>query len=177
MQAVFGFDSVGADVLHRCGSDQARNQRQVLKSTPALVDGPLHEFVPVFSCGGLNYHISIAFFDDAPPGPRHSGHRAFEVAGEQHVGSTAQEQCVGTKSLGVVEVLHHVHFGLKVVKSLGRDVKAKGVIGLQRSIVLDPHDLGSSSGVGSKAAFEHVHGALKVRLLEYVGKAHLALAQ
>ena len=82
---VFGFSTIGADVLHGTGSHFAWDNRQVLESEPSLANGQFHPVVPYHTCPHAHAHLFIVVLRDMEVEDAAVEHRSVEVLQEQQV--------------------------------------------------------------------------------------------
>lgn len=90
VEAIGQLDAVGADVLHRCGPDRARDQGQVLQPVPAIVDAGRDETVPILARRGFDDPGVGALPHQAHARQAHLRHQAVDAGGQHHVAAAAQ---------------------------------------------------------------------------------------
>ncbi|MOA13104.1 hypothetical protein D3C78_1331380 [compost metagenome] len=93
-------DAVGADVLHRGGTDSARDQRQILQPMPTLLQGVAHQLVPLLPRRHVQQPVVALLLQlDALQAVEH--HQTGKIIAEQDVAPAPQHQARQGVQLGV----------------------------------------------------------------------------
>ena len=132
---VLGLDAIGTHVLHHRGTHGARYGREVFHAVKAVVEGPLHQIVH-HHAAPCRHGVVLAALHTALVGEHHHG--ALVVANEDHVAAGTEHQ-VG------VGKLRHLVAGFHQQQPAGLHGDAKGVVGLERYVLVLLHSLGPAS--------------------------------
>jgi hypothetical protein len=92
MKYIFDFHTVGANILHRRGTNAARYEGQVLYAAPAICNTVLYKFVPVLPCPGPHINMISIFPDQINPHDLILHHIPIDIVPKQKITSATQHQ-------------------------------------------------------------------------------------
>ena len=137
LKSVLQLDPVSTHVLNRRCPYRTGNEGHVFQPGVALRQGPLDEFVPIFTRPGLDHPGPWSVAQQPPALDVDFEHQGLDVAGQHDVAATTQNELGRLAPVRIRQHSQYIGFAANPHQRMGPRHNMKGVTRLKRDVFLD----------------------------------------
>ena len=137
LKAVLQLDPVSTHVLNRRCPDRTGNEGHVFQPGVALGQGPLDEFVPIFTRPGLDHPGPWSVAQQPPALDVDFENQGLDIASQHNIAAATQNELGRLAPVRISQHGQHIGFAAKPHQCMSPRHNVKGIARLKRDVFLD----------------------------------------